>query len=216
MSLLDWLFPPKCPFCGKVLPHQGICPDCRRELPWAEVVVKEGPGYGRCAAPLRYEGLAREAILRFKFSGKVGAAAVFGELVASAAAEAFPGEFDAVTYVPVSRRRLKERGFDQARMIAEAAGRLWDTKPLALLRKTEDNPAQSGLEGAAQRRANVIGVYEASREAADRRILLIDDVVTTGSTLSECVRVLRMAGAKSVVCAAVAQTSLEHDSQKDT
>ena len=66
-----------------------------------------------------------------------------------------------MTWVPVSPRRLRQRGYDQARLLAESACRLWETKPLPLLRKTVHNPAQSGLKEAAARRANVLGVYEA-------------------------------------------------------
>ena len=212
-SLLDLLFPPKCPFCGRVLDKPGICDACRKALPWTEGedALRRGPGGFRCAAPLWYQGLAREGLHRFKFRGMSSAAGPLGELLAQCAAEHFSGAFDTVTWVPVSPRRLRQRGYDQARLLAESACRLWDTKPLPLLRKTVHNPAQSGLKESAQCRANVQGVYTAPDPAAvwDRRILLIDDICTTGATLAECVRVLREAGAADVVCAAVALTPLE-------
>ena len=121
-----------------------------------------------------------------------------------------------VTWVPVSPRRLRQRGYDQARLLAESACRLWETKPLPLLRKTVHNPAQSGLKEAAARRANVLGVYEAvdPERISGHRILLVDDICTTGATLAECARVLREAGAADVVCAAAALTPLERDSGK--
>ena len=105
---------------------------------------------------------------------------------------------------------------DQARLLAESACRLWETKPLPLLRKTVHNPAQSGLKEAAARRANVLGVYEAvdPERISGHRILLVDDICTTGATLAECARVLREAGAADVVCAAAALTPLERDSGK--
>ena len=126
------------------------------------------------------------------------------------------GAFDTVTWVPVSPRRLRQRGYDQARLLAESACRLWETKPLPLLRKTVHNPAQSGLKEAAARRANVLGVYEAvdPERISGHRILLVDDICTTGATLAECARVLREAGAADVVCAAAALTPLERDSGK--
>ena len=74
------------------------------------------------------------------------------------------------------------------------------------MNKTVDNPAQSGISDTAARRANVLGVYEACGDAAGKRVLLIDDICTTGATLSECARVLKDAGAESVVCAAVSKT----------
>ena len=83
-------------------------------------------------------------------------------------------------------------------------------------RKTVHNPAQSGLKEAAARRANVLGVYEAvdPERISGHRILLVDDICTTGATLAECARVLREAGAADVVCAAAALTPLERDSGK--
>ena len=84
-------------------------------------------------------------------------------------------------------------------------------KGVETLRKAVDNPAQSGLTDAEHRRANVLGVYEALPEnVRDKRLLLIDDIVTTGSTLTECVRVLREAGAADVVCLTLARTEEEH------
>ena len=212
-AFLDLLFPPKCPFCGKVLDRQGICPKCEATLPWTDGAegLREGPGGLRCAAPLWYEGLCREGLLRYKFQGASGLAEPLGALIAQCAAERFSGEFDTVTWVPVSRRRLRKRGYDQAELLARAACRLWETKPERLLNKTADNPAQSGLHDAAARRANVLGVYEAPEPAKikGKRILLVDDICTTGATLAECARVLRDAGAADVVCAAAALTPAE-------
>lgn len=212
-ALLDLLFPPKCPFCGKVLDRPGVCPACEAALPWTDDAegLREGPGGLRCAAPLWYEDLARDGVLRFKFQGAPGLAEPLGALAAQCAAERFSGEFDTVTWVPVSRRRLRERGYDQAELLARAACRAWDTAPVRLLKKTEDNPPQSGIRDAAARRANVLGVYEPVELAKiqGKRILLVDDICTTGATLTECVRVLKDTGAADVVCVAAALTRLQ-------
>lgn len=205
--LLDLFFPPKCPFCGKVTDTRSLCPACEKELPWtagAETLRKYSGV--PCAVPLWYEAEARRGILRYKFSGISGAAEVLGEVIARCAAEQFSGEFDTVTWVPVSRKRLKRRGYDQARLLAESACRRWDTVPAELLRKTVDNPPQSGLKDAAARRANVLGVYELCPGASveGKHVLLVDDIVTTGATLAECAEVLRAAGAASVKCVALA------------
>lgn len=204
--LLDLLFPPKCPFCGRVLDRAGICGRCEAALPWTGEgeTVRVLAGGLRCAAPLRYEGSVREGLLRFKFQGRSGAAEPLGELLAGCAAEAFSGEFDLVAWVPVSRRRLRERGYDQAELLARSACRLWDTKPVRLLEKRRHNAAQSGLEGAERRRENVRDVYRALPEARGRRILLVDDICTTGATLCACARALEGAGAEAVLCCCVA------------
>ena len=208
--LVNLLFPPKCPCCGKLQSRPCICPACEGKLSRTagKDILRTGPGGLRCAAPLWYEGAGREALLRLKFQGMASAAEPLGEWLARCAAQEFGGEFDTVTWVPVSRRRLRGRGYDQARLLAQAACRLWGVKPVRLLKKTADNQPQSGLRDEAARRANVLGVYEAvsPEKIAGRRILLVDDICTTGATLTECIRVLKDAGAADVVCAAVAHT----------
>lgn len=208
-ALINLLFPPKCPFCGRILEGVGICLECEKALPWIpeEQVVVTERGLS-CAAPLWYEGTVREAMLRLKFRNTPGLAEPLGELLARCAAERFVGEFDTVTWVPVSRKRLRKRGYDQSRLLAEAACRHWDTAPVPLLNKVQDNPAQSGLRGESARRANVLGVYDPAEpeKIRDRRILLIDDIHTTGATLEECARVLRDSGAASVLCLTAART----------
>lgn len=205
-ALLDLLFPAKCPFCGGVRDAPEICPACLRALPWTDeehALRNLGEGL-RCAAPLWYAGPVRDGIRRFKFHGAAAAAGPLGKLVAQAAAERFSGEFDTVTWVPVSAKRLRRRGYDQSRLLAESACGCWGVTPECLLRKVRDNPAQSSLSGAAQRRENPKGVYETAGDLSGKRVLLMDDVCSTGSTLSACAAALRAAGAAEVVCAVVA------------
>lgn len=208
--LLNLLFPPKCPFCERVLDRPGICPACQRALPWTEEgdSLWELSGRLRCTAPLWYEGAAREGILRFKFQGAAGAADPLGGLIAQCAAEQLSGEFDTVSWVPVSGRRLRQRGYDQAELLARSACLRWSTRPVRLLYKTKDTPAQSGLAGTAARRENAAGAYRAAgpESVRGRRILLVDDICTTGATLTECAGVLLSAGASEVVCAVAART----------
>lgn len=211
MNLLDLLFPPRCPFCRTIRTHPGSCSECEAQLSLTvgKETLRRDSGGLVCAAPLWYEGLAREGILAFKFHGSHSAAADFGLRIARCAAEELSGEFDTVTWVPISRKRLRSRGFDQAKLLAQEACRHWDTKPVPLLRKIADNPPQSTLKGGeAARRANVLGVYETvpGAKIAGKRILLIDDICTSGATFKECIRVLKDAGAERVVCAALAHT----------
>ena len=102
-------------------------------------------------------------------------------------------------------RPLMGVGRAAGQYLAEEAARVLEVPALPLLSKTRDTPPQSGLEEAGQRRANVLGVYRAPDAAAGLRVLLADDVVTTGSTLSECARTLLTAGAAEVVCVTLAQ-----------
>lgn len=208
-ALARILFPPRCAFCGKV-GVRGVCPVCAAALPRRERLLQTGAAFGKCAVPLRYEGIAREALLRFKFRGARSAAEGFGTLLAQCVAEVLPGEFDCVTWVPVSERRRRSRGYDQSYLLARETARLWETEPLRLLEKRRHTPPQSGL-GAEERRANILGAYAAVNTDAIRgaRVLLIDDILTTGATLGECVRVLRGAGAAGTVCACLASAAAE-------
>jgi len=199
---LNLLFPRKCPFCNRHIGGRDlICGDCEKTLPYTGDRARRQVSGLRVAAPLYYEDAVRRALLDFKFKGRMGGLPCFGSLMARCAAEEFSGEFDAITWVPVSRKRLRRRGFDQARYLAGSLCVEWHVEPQEALRKTTDNPAQSGLDDAGARRANVLGVYEAVRpeDIAGKRFLLIDDICTTGATLSEAARVLRQAGAADVV-----------------
>lgn len=204
-NLLGVFFPRKCPFCGKLTGKTLLCDKCETTLPRCEK-IRQGADFGRCTAPLYYEGQVRDAILAFKFKAKLGGLDAFGRLMAQTAAERYSGEFDAITWVPVSKKRLKKRGFDQARYLTASMCVDWHVAPLETLRKTADNPPQSGLEDAAARRANVLGVYKAvsPEQFAGKRLLLVDDVCTTGATLGECARVLKAAGAAEVLCLTLA------------
>ena len=204
-ALLDLLFPPRCAFCGEHGVH-GVCADCEKSLPWCGTPYHERTGIGTCIAPLRYENAVRESLLRFKFRGGRGSAEGYGNILSQCVAEHFGGEFDLVTYVPVSEKRRRERGYDQTFLLARETCRVWGVSPVTLLRKTRHTPAQSTLKTPEERKANVLGVYEAVNveKIADARILLIDDILTTGATLRECVRVLKEAGAQSVLCATLA------------
>ena len=204
-SLLGVFFPRKCPFCGKLTGKALLCGECETSLPRCEE-IRQGADFGRCTAPLYYEGPVRDAILAFKFKGKLGGLDAFGRLMAQTAAERYSGEFDAITWVPVSQKRLKKRGYDQARYLTASMCVDWHVAPLETLRKVTDNPPQSGLDDAAARRANVLGVYEAvsPKQFAGKRLLLVDDICTTGSTLGECARVLKAAGAADVMCLTLA------------
>ena len=200
-SMMDLFFPRRCPFCGAIVGKELLCDGCKKMLPWCEK-VKSGANFKSVTAPLYYEDSVRTAVHDLKFNGKTGGIDCFGQMMAQCAAERYSGEFDAVTWVPVSQKRLKKRGYDQARLLGASLCGDWHVAPLETLMKVRDNPAQAGIDDHAQRRANVLGVYEAVNveSFAGKRLLLIDDVCTTGATLGEAARVLKGAGAAEVLC----------------
>ena len=107
-SLASLLFPPRCAFCGKPGVH-GVCSECEKALPYCKTPLHERAEIGACLAPLKYEGIVREALLSYKFHAGQSRCTGFGDVLAQAAAEHFGGEFDLVTYVPVSKKRKQER-----------------------------------------------------------------------------------------------------------
>lgn len=161
-----------------------------------------------CVSPLYYEGEVRDAILRFKFNDATIYADLFGGLLAGCIEENLKGRYDLISWVPLSKKRMKKRGYDQAMLLAMSAALKMNDVAVELLLKHTDVPAQSGVGSAEKRRANISGVYIVADEelVRGRRILLIDDIVTTGATLSECAKTLKYSGAEEVLCCTVART----------
>lgn len=208
-AFLDLLYPPRCAFCRRIVSaaDRRICPDCARALPFAGARgERHGDFFSLCCAPLLYEGAVRESLLRYKFQDCPGYAAAYAPLLAACIRERLDGRWDMLSWVPLSRRRLRERGYDQARLLAEAVAAELGVTAVPTLVKTVDTARQSATGSREKRAANISGAYRAADPAriAGRRVLLIDDIVTTGATLSECARSLRAAGAAEVLCAAVA------------
>lgn len=208
-TLLDFLYPPKCVYCHRIMEtsETTVCPRCRNALPETpEGDLLKGEFFTACAVPLYYEGVVKDSLHRFKFSRRREYAETYSRQMANRLQTA-AFSWDILTWVPVSRKRLRQRGYDQCQLLAEALAHQLDCTAVPLLRKTRHTPAQSQTGTAEKRRANVSGAYRVINPAdvAGKRILLIDDIVTTGATLSECARVLRFAGAAAVFCGAVAR-----------
>ena len=206
--LLDLLYPPRCLICHEFLePGAGaVCAECIDTLPEFDGADPHVRFADRCVATFFYEEKLRDSFLRYKFSGRDWYAKQYGQWMAVTIRDKLTGKYDIMTWVPVSRQRKKERGYDQAELLCRSAARELGMEPVRTLEKLTDNRAQSRLNDASERMANAAGAYgpyQAERFAG-KRVLLIDDIVTTGATLSECARVLRTAGAENVVCAALA------------
>ena len=153
-----------------------------------------------------YEEPVRSSIHRYKFANARSYADCYGRILAMKLQQQHPEGFDLLTWVPISARRKFSRGYDQSQLLAKAVAEELESPYLPLLKKIKNNPPQSGFSGEAKRRANVLGVYQVRNAelVKGKRILLLDDVITTGATAGECARVLLTAGAKEVHCGAVA------------
>lgn len=209
--LLDLVFPPKCPFCGKLLdnPRAPVCPACQPKLPWLT-----GPGSRRdvecsdgCWSPLAYRDRVPEAVRRYKFTRVRAYAAPFGLLMAQCMQDQPDIQADMVTWAPLSRARLRERGFDQAELLARTVGGHLALPVVRTLDKTRHTQAQSVLKQESARQANALGAYSLRPDLClqGKRLILVDDVVTSGATLGECARLLRQAGAGKIWCLTLAQ-----------
>jgi ComF family protein len=216
-TILDLCFPPKCVLCHKILEKEetDLCHSCRTEISECGKSKRAIPFIESWLALWYYEGKVRSSLLRYKFGGHRGYAKVYGRLLAMKLLRDSSEEFDILTYTPISRLRKFRRGYDQVLLLAEAVGAELGTEVVPTLKKIRHNPPQSGIGDAAHRRANVMGVYQAVNPArfAGKRILLLDDIITTGATASECARVLLTAGAKEVICAAIAAANHQQKNQ---
>lgn len=205
-GVLDLLYPPRCPFCRRLLrgKEKGVCRDCAARYRQS-AIRREIRHAALCVAPLRYEDAVRESLLRYKFRGTTAYGRVYAEYLAKAIDETGIS-CDIITWVPLSRRRLRRRGYDQARILAEETAELLGLPCERLLEKRVHTRPQSGIDSAEKRRENAKGVYAccAPEKLRGKRVLLIDDIVTTGATLSECAAVLEKAGSAAVYAAAVA------------
>ena len=212
MKMMQWLlqilFPPKCALCRRVLEAEetDLCHSCRVDTPEYPTGKRKLQFLDSFVAVWYYEGYVRQSLLRFKFGGARNLAQAYGRALAMKILQAHPEGFDVLTWIPVSRLRKLRRGYDQCELLAQAVGRELGMTPVPLLRKIRNNRQQSRIQGLAQRRANVLGVYRAvtTEEIGCKRILLLDDILTTGATAGEAARVLLTAGASEVHCAAVA------------
>lgn len=208
--LADWFFPPKCILCRKVLTKEqtDLCPACRADVAAFPEKTKTIPHVKSWFALWHYDSIVRKSIIRFKFQKATVYAESYGRLLAMYLLT-HDKDFDLITWVPVSAMRKRERGYDQTELIAKHVGLALGIQPTQLLKKVRHNRPQSGIRGYAMRKANVLGAYQAANPEAiaGKRILLLDDIITTGATVSECARVLLTAGAKEVHCAAVAAAS---------
>lgn len=205
--LAEWLFPRKCILCHSFLSktETDLCTECRQDQPEYAYGRKTVSNVADLTAVWCYHDDVRSSLHRYKFGKARHYASAYGRLLAMRILRDLP-QADIITWVPVSRKRLRERGYDQVQILAEAVGPELGITTRKLLDKFRDNQANSCLKTPEERRANVLGVYRAvgQEHFRGKRVLLLDDIITSGATASECARVLLTAGAEEVIFAALA------------
>ena len=206
--ILQLLFPEKCVLCRSVLDKDelDLCRSCRVQAPELSTSRKKLPFLDSWVAVWYYEKDARKSLLRYKFGRKRSYAQSYGRLLGMKLLQEYSEGFDLLTWVPTGWLKRLTRGFDQCQLLAEAVGKELGMEPQPLMCKIRSNKTQSTIHGEAKRRANVLGVYKVTdpEQVKDKRILLLDDIITTGATAGECARILLTAGALEVHCGAVA------------
>lgn len=194
---MNWLFPRKCPICGRAS-ETVLCAECASEYPPQTIFFPLTESVC-CHALYRYQGAVRTALHRFKFGGQRGYAEGFGLLMAQRLAEKC---YDVVTFIPMDREKQARRGYNQAELLGKFCARGLHSPCRALLSKTRKTTTQHQLPAAA-RAQNVENAYQ-SVLLHGERVLICDDIVTTGSTLRSCAQALYRAGAGSVETICVA------------
>ena len=211
--LLQFLFPPKCVLCRKLLSKEetDLCRQCRENQP-------EYPGHKiKLSFLAQWTGLwyykenVRLSILRYKFSGRRSYANAYGRLLAMKLMKDGWDKPDVLTWVPISRQRRRTRGYDQVELFGKVLAEELGLELVPTLKKIRNTKPQSTMGSISHRRANILGAYQVIDPSLvrDQSVLLLDDIVTTGATASECARILLTAGAKEVKLATLAVAS--HD-----
>jgi ComF family protein len=233
VALLDLLLPPLCHVCHSFIPNAGklhICPACRENLPLVTsplctlcgipfsgaggdhrcgTCLSHPPHFDSAGARFLYEGPLRDLIHSFKYNRLVHLRRPLA-LLALEGISAFGPDWEphVIVPVPLHRSRLRQRGFNQAILLGRVLSRRLSLPllPDALVRTRRTEP-QIELS-AAERRLNVKGAFSVSKPGliAGKRVLLLDDVMTTGSTMDECARELKKAGAIAVFAVTIART----------
>lgn len=210
-AVLSFFFPKRCALCRKVIHFDNsLCEKCEKENVQSNFCeylhLKRSGIIMPCVSPFLYKDNIRTAVHRMKFRNCPDIAEFFAEKIYEALFEHNKLGFDIITCVPMTKTKENERGYNQAELIARNLSKISGIPFEETLVKIKENKRQHELSRS-ERILNVKGVYacEFPEKVKGRRILLIDDVITTGNTVSECADTLYKSEAAAVECASAAK-----------
>lgn len=208
---IELLFPRKCVLCRTVLSNSetDLCRNCRIHAPEYTNAKNSISFVAGWTTVWYYKSTVRNSLLRYKFYNNRHYAAAYGRLLAMRILSDIPSDIDILTWVPISRKKKFRRGYDQVQLLAEEVGKQLGMQPIPLIKKIKNTKTQSTIREQAARRANVLGVYQVKSPemVRNKKILLLDDIITTGATISECAKTLMLSGAENVYCATIAASN---------
>ncbi len=196
-AIWEALFPyiPRCVVCGTEKDVSCyLCPTCKEEMDTLIMGLTDTTGLTACAA-YRYKGSAARIVQSFKYGGNRWLSAFMAQAMLHAAVNTHTG-FDCVCHVPLHNKKRRKRGFDQAELLSKRIAALTGKPYLPAIKRIRNTPSQTKLN-AQERKENMRGAFEAA-QIVKGRVLLVDDVLTTGATAAACADVLKAAGAQSV------------------
>lgn len=208
LKLISVFFPERCPFCGKIIEAEGIsCDDCLEIMRARRKPIIHGASGYRCVSSFVYRGLVRRMLIRVKFSERTQHLRQVAEILAEDI-RGYYGKnvFDLVTYVPMHPKDMKTRGYNQSKILAKEISEQLDIPYAETLIKVKHTKKQHELSDK-ERKTNLIGAFELTdKKLIDgKRLLLVDDIVTSGETLGHCAKKLNAAKPRLICCATIAR-----------
>jgi competence protein ComFC len=212
-KLVKLLFPQKCIFCGKIIDYESdieICKTCYKKIPFVDRINYElgfTRYYDNLICLCKYSGIIKECLIKFKFYEKVACYRVLSKLMAEKIKKVSNSKnYDMIMSVPLHRKKRKLRGYNQSLLVSRSISKRTGIPEQSLyLKKVRETESQSLLTRE-KRYLNVKAAFKISRpkEIKGRSVLIVDDIFTTGSTINECARVLKEAGASRVTALVIA------------
>lgn len=209
-KIIDFVYPRKCYLCNKIIikPDEFLCNYCSKNLKInTKIRVLNHENNIICISPFEYFGNIRNSIRRFKFHNYKYYSEFFAKIIANELQKINIKNFDYICCVPLTKSRQNIRGFNQAELLAKDISKILHIPCLNALRKIKNTKTQHELK-LSERTVNVLGAFDINSDLniQNKNILLCDDIVTSGSTLLECVKILLNHNANSVTCCTIARS----------